>query len=72
MKPWPLSIVVCESTAAIVTHLRKVTDQTPINLGGHPAPFPLTLCGTQARWDTKLPLASVTCSKCRAATVKHP
>lgn len=66
-----MSLVVCESTAAIVTHLRKVTDLTPINLGGHQSPYPLTLCGTQARWDTESPVASATCVKC-AAKVNHP
>lgn len=57
-------LVVCESTAAVVTHAREVTDLTPIRLGGHAMPLPLTLCGTEAAWDTRLSLSAVRCRTC--------
>jgi len=53
-----LELVVCESSAAIVPHLRIVTTDLPIKLGGHPTPRPDALCGLEIGWDTQLPLAA--------------
>jgi predicted Zn finger-like uncharacterized protein len=57
--------VVCETVAAITPHIRIVTAEHPIRLGGH-SNRPLALCGTVIAWDTQLPLnsGSVRCSKC--------
>ena len=65
MKAAARDFVVCESTAAVATHLREVTDLTPIKLGGHSSPRPLTLCSTEAAWDTRSPISAVRCPRCR-------
>lgn len=59
-------LVVCESVAAIVPHLRRVTEAVPIKLSGHASPRPLSLCGNEIAWDTRLPLSAARCSKCLA------
>lgn len=59
-----MKLVACESTAAITLHAREVTDVTPVKLGGHRSPRPVTLCGTEAAWDTTSPLAAVRCRVC--------
>lgn len=56
-------LVVCESVAAITTHLRDFSDIAR-NYGGH-WPKPLALCGAVISWDTKLPLTSARCLRCR-------
>lgn len=55
--------VVCESTAAITTHLRELA-LAPENLGGHPEPRPQALCGAEVAWDTRLPLSAARCRAC--------
>lgn len=55
--------VVCESVAAITTHLRKVGD-TPISLSGF-AKRPRALCGTEVAWDTRSPVEFARCRECR-------
>lgn len=57
-------MVVCETMAAITTHLRVVDDEHPIRLSGHSVP-PATLCGMSAAWDTQLPLNATRCNACR-------
>ena len=60
----PMSeFITCESTAAIVLHARRI-GISPVTLSGHSAPRPITLCGTEAAWDTRLPLTAVKCRKC--------
>lgn len=59
-----MMLVVCESVAAITTHLREVTDATPIRLSGHAPPRPPSLCGIDIAWDTKLPLGAARCAAC--------
>lgn len=59
-------LVVCESTAAIVAHLRRVTEATPIKLSGHAFPRPLSLCGNEIAWDTRLPIDAASCRACLA------
>jgi hypothetical protein len=49
------TFVVCETIAAITTHLRIVTAEHPIRLSGH-WPRPLTLCRMEAGWDTQIPV----------------
>ena len=49
-------LVVCETVAAITTHLRRVTPGHPVRLSGRPSPQPLTLCGNKAAWDTRIPV----------------
>jgi hypothetical protein len=58
-----LELVVCESTAAIVPHLRIVTLEAPICLNGH-SPRPSALCGSEIAWDTQLPLNAARCRSC--------
>ena len=58
------TLVVCETTAAITTHLRVVTADAPISLSGF-ANRPKTLCDVDAAWDTRLPVTSARCSICR-------
>ena len=62
MKP----LVVCEHVVAIRKHLREVT--SPIDYNGH-YPRPLTLCGTEAAWDTQLPISSCDCFDCQWISV---
>lgn len=57
------ALVVCETVAAITTHLREVTPETPLNYGGH-HPRPKALCGAEIAWDTKLPLTDTRCRGC--------
>lgn len=61
----PLELVVCETTAAITTHLRRVTSEHPISFSGF-ATQPKTLCDVAAAWDTRLPLSAARCRKCLA------
>jgi len=58
-----MTFVVCESTAAIVTHLRLVGDK-PISLSGPSFPRPEALCGSEIAWDTQLPINAVRCRAC--------
>lgn len=60
--------VVCESVAAIVTHLREVTKEHPISLSGHSFPRPRSLCDREMAWDTRLPISSARCRDCREAS----
>ena len=61
--------VVCETIAAVTTHLRVVSSETaPVQYGGHRMPRPLALCDAEIAWDTKLPLTAARCMKCRAAS----
>lgn len=57
-------LVVCESVAAITTHLRIVTVETPISLSGF-HPRPTALCGMEVAWDTKIPTRFARCKACR-------
>lgn len=63
-----MTLVICETVAAIVLHVRRVTPTSPIRLGGH-STKPLALCGSRVDWDTECPvsLINVTCRDCRAA-----
>lgn len=56
-------LVICETVAAITLHLREVTTDSPIKLGGH-WPRPLALCGAEVSWDTQIPVSSVRCRGC--------
>jgi hypothetical protein len=60
-----VTLVVCESVAAITTHLR-IVDETPINLSGF-SERPFALCGMEIAWDTRLPLGAARCRACLAA-----
>jgi hypothetical protein len=60
-----VELVVCETVAAITTHLRKITAEHPINYSGF-SRRPKTLCDKDAAWDTKLPLNSTRCRVCLA------
>lgn len=57
--------IVCETTAAIVTHLRRLAD-APVRLSGHHG-GPKTLCGKTTAWDTQHPVTSASCRNCRLA-----
>jgi hypothetical protein len=60
----PGKYVVCETTAAISTHLR-LRELSPLKYGGGLTIN--TLCGRQAAWDTKIPVECVRCRECIAA-----
>lgn len=60
--------IVCETTATITLHARRV-DAAPIQLGGHSTRV-LALCGRKIAWDTRLPLSAVRCVKCQAEIAK--
>jgi hypothetical protein len=55
-------LIVCETLAAITTHLRIVGPEG-VRLSGH-WPRPKTLCGMEASWDTRLPLEAARCREC--------
>lgn len=55
-------LVVCETVAAIVLHLREVGDGE-INYNGRDA-YAETLCGADVGWDTKDELAASNCRDC--------
>lgn len=57
-------LIVCETTAAITTHLRVIGDTPPSYTGF--AKRPSTLCGAEVGWDTKAPIESARCRSCRA------
>lgn len=62
-----MPLVVCESVAAIVFHLRTYEDPSELKFGGHAPPRPLSLCEREIAWDTKIPVryTAVTCKTCR-------
>jgi len=62
MMPIREKLVVCETTAAIVLHLRNVGDGE-INYEGRD-PYADTLCGMPVGWDTKDDLAASNCRDC--------
>ena len=62
MMPARLKLVVCETTAAIVLHLRKMGD-TKVNYNGN-AHGSNTLCGLPVGWDTKDDLTASNCRNC--------
>jgi len=59
---------ICESTAAIVTHVRALSEKGLFLGGGADT---LSLCGKKMAWDTKIPVSpfTVTCKDCRVALV---
>ncbi len=57
-----MTLVVCETTAAIVLHLRDVGDGE-INYSGRDANA-MTLCHSVVGWDTKDQLAHANCRDC--------
>jgi hypothetical protein len=61
-----VTLVVCESIAAITTHLRD-TSKVGVNLSGH-HPRPHALCGAEIAWDTRLPLTAARCRACTTAS----
>jgi len=61
--------IICESIAAIVTHVRRIAGTEP-SYSGH-AIRPLALCGASIAWDTKLPLSTASCRTCRDLFAKE-
>ena len=57
--------IICETVAAITTHLRRVGAIQP-SFSGH-RDRPRTLCGMEAAWDTQLPISAMRCRKCKDA-----
>jgi hypothetical protein len=68
-----MSLVTCETSAAIALHLRDA-DGWPVNLEGHRHPRPSALCGVAISWDTRSPIMTATCNACiqAAKTWKTP
>jgi len=60
-------LIVCETVAAITTHLRELADDEEPNYHGHRTPAPKTLCGVGMGWDTRLPIESARCLGCLVA-----
>jgi hypothetical protein len=68
MHPTLGRLVTCETTAAIVHHVRRVgPGLPPIRLSGHAGPGPFALCGAAIAWDSEVPAVEwcVTCRSCR-------
>ncbi len=61
--------MVCEHVVAIRRHLRETSPAAPISYSGFYPPRPLTLCGTEAAWDTQLPINSCDCFDCLVIAV---
>ena len=61
----PGDLIVCETLAAITTHVRLLTTQGPLFEGASDSP-PRALCGAKVAWDTLLPLSTVGCRNCIA------
>ena len=55
-------LISCETDAAYVIHARRVSKTGPHYGGGADTP---TLCGLKASWDTRIPLAAISCRECR-------
>ena len=62
MMPARSKLVVCETPAAILLHLREVGD-AGINYSGH-GENATTLCGAMVGWDTMDELVASNCYKC--------
>lgn len=58
-----LDLIVCETTAGIVPHLRLVGSVLK-KLGGHYSPKPVALCGVPITWDTNLSISAARCRAC--------
>ena len=58
-----MTLVTCESVAAIIVHLRDEA-VAPIRLSGHSFPRPRALCDAEIAWDTKLPVDAASCGTC--------
>lgn len=56
-------LVVCESVAAVTTHLRDMST-VPFNPSGR-YPRPRSLCGAEVAWDTRIPVSNARCRTCR-------
>jgi len=65
-----MKLVVCETNAAVALHLREVTEDHPLNYGGHPWRKVKTLCGHDAAWDTKIPVGDATCNGCKSKVTR--
>ena len=59
-------LIGCESTAAIVPHIREVTPEQPISYTGSDGTT-YTLCNMRVGWDIIIPLDHARCKKCLAA-----
>lgn len=53
----------CETTAAIVVHIRELAEGEKQNFGGNSG-VEKTLCGMQVGWDLKLDLHHASCLGC--------
>lgn len=69
MMPGHDVLVVCETLAAIVLHLRLVGDGE-INYNGRDA-YAETLCGSDVGWDTKDDPTEVTCRECQTIVINR-
>jgi hypothetical protein len=65
----PGDLIVCETNAAIATHLRRLTTRGPQWGGGADSP---ALCGANARWDRRSPVSTAGCRDCIAALATKP
>lgn len=57
-----MTLSVCETSAAIVLHLRDIGDGEVNYIGSNGVSK--TLCGSQVGWDTKDQLAHANCRDC--------
>lgn len=62
------ALVVCESIAACIPHLRLIDDShPPVSLSGcNPNNQSFALCGIKTAWDTQLPIGASRCRGCRS------
>jgi len=57
-------LVVCETVAAIVTHLRELQPGEEPCYSGRRRADAKTLCGMTVGWDTRIPVGEETCRRC--------
>lgn len=57
----PGSLITCETMAAIVVHIRNLTETGPHYGGGADTH---ALCGAPVKWDMKIPVSAATCKGC--------
>jgi hypothetical protein len=62
-----MTLVTCETTAAISLHLRKLEPNEEPCYSGRKNPRATTLCGRPVGWDTRIDPTQATCNACRQA-----
>jgi len=56
--------ITCETTAAIVVHIREIAAGETPRYSGH-SDVIKSLCGLRVSWDTQIPIRCATCKICK-------